>query len=168
MGSKSRWGNLIALKQISISHDYSVLLVDDTNHVPQIDKIKSNKYNWKEHSRHVVNSRSSPMGSDARWSHLEFGLMQGVDKSYNGVLEKWEKDHEETGEEVDVDCLEVGHLGQSGHCVRGQCSDGEHGGHSETHSSVVITIQPKWDPRYDHYKTSGKVDLVEVETQWSC
>ena len=53
--------------------------------------------------------------------------------AHAGVLDQGPEHHEEADEEVDVDALHIGDLGQGGVDAVAEGGHGKHGGHAETH-----------------------------------
>ena len=62
------------------------------------------------------------------------------------LTEKRSEHHDETVAQVDVNCLDVGDLGQGGVCGRHEGGHGEHGGHAQVHTRRGgVAAQPEAD-----------------------
>jgi len=80
-----------------------------------------------------------------------------------GVLEQRREDHNEAGDEEDVDALEVGDLREGGVSAGDEGGHGEHGGDAESDASRRrVAMQPERDPREDDDETRWDVDLNHV------
>lgn len=88
-------------------------------------------------------------------------LSNGLAESNCCILDQREKHHDETGEEIYVDGFDVTDLRQGGVRVGHQRGHGQHCGHAQAHSGVIVfTIQPERDPRNDDDQEGGHVHLV--------
>jgi len=80
-----------------------------------------------------------------------------------GVLEQRREDHDEAGDEEDVDALEVGDLWQRG------VGAGQYGGHGEDGRDAErdarrrrVAVQPERDPRQYNDQTRRNVDVNDI------
>jgi len=85
--------------------------------------------------------------------------------AHMGVLQQGEKDHNETGEQVDVDRLEVGYLRKVGYRTGDQCRHGEYRRDAQRHSGVMIVlVEKEGHPRDGHDEKGGDVHLRDIVT----
>ena len=77
-----------------------------------------------------------------------------------GVFYQSSEHHEETDEQIDVDGLHVGDLGQGGVDRVDEGGHGEDSGHPQSYPGwSCSSVQPEGDPGHHHYQTAGDVNL---------
>ena len=86
----------------------------------------------------------------------------------HGVLDHRGERHEKAADEVDVNALDVGDLGQAGVRAPDERDHGEHSGDTETDAGWRgRSVQPEANPGENHNECRGYIDLYDVVAQTS-
>lgn len=89
-----------------------------------------------------------------------------LEEAHRGVLNQRQEYHQEGHEQINIDRLDVRYFGQWGVGVGGERGHGQHCGHSQTNSRMIVfAIQPKWNPAYDDNQESRHVHLIQIESK---
>ena len=89
-------------------------------------------------------------------------LYSFISVSNTGILNHGTENHEETDEQVDVDGLHVGYLGQGGVDRVDEGGHGEDSGDPQSYSGWSrSSVEPEGNPGHHHYQTAGDVNLEE-------
>ena len=80
--------------------------------------------------------------------------------AHTGIFYHGSKHHEETDEQIDVDGLHVGYLGQGGVDGVDEGGHGEDSGDPQSYPGWSgSSVEPEGDPGHDHNETAGDVNL---------
>ena len=86
-----------------------------------------------------------------------------ADVADGSILDDGSEDHDEAGDEVDVDTLQVGDLWQGGVGARDESGHGEDGSDAEGNPCRSgVAVKPEGNPRKNNDETRRNVDLDDV------